>query len=230
MPRGTTAKVLDRAAHVYYMLVKKKCITTNAVMKEFGLSRTQALHVLKLMVEEEGAVEVVMGRISIWCIDKKSAVQLIRRLKAELVRLVGSRRYITVKKALELISQDRRARSIFGRIIPLGRPTTAAFGAVSVLLRATYGEPIRRSTYYTINQNMDINIEIRSNKDAGTTEKGAKEAGRKNKYKSELVLTSFHLPLQMLRVLDRYAAMKNMKRSEVVRTAVQRMLKKMKKD
>jgi len=224
MPKGVTDKVVDRMLQAYHIISMHECATTAYVMEQLGVGHTEAMYVLTMLLKDKHIVEVVLGKSSIWCKDRESANRLIRRLKSEVVKLVGTRKFISPKELFTLISQDKEARKVFRHIIRLDKPTPHAYSVLVALFKSLYGEPMGRK-YSTIQPNMNINITIKDHTDKIINTKKYKL----DEHEGKMVLISFHVTPQMLKDLEEYASRAGMTRSEVVRTAVRRMIEKMKR-
>ncbi|MBP1449853.1 MAG: winged helix-turn-helix domain-containing protein [Thermoproteus sp.] len=66
MPRGPTSKIINRKYNILNIVRRHREITARDLMEMMGLSRTQALYVLR-MLEKEGYVRgVKRGQIIFW--------------------------------------------------------------------------------------------------------------------------------------------------------------------
>ena len=151
-PPGPVAETRRRMEEALDLVVREGCVTTSALVRKYGVSHTQAFHVLRLLLAEGRAVEVAVGAAALWCRDREAATKFIEELKGEVLRLVEQRRlrYVTPKRLFELITRDAKAREVFGRVINVrAPPSAAAFSVLTALLEAVYGKPISRSIYYT---------------------------------------------------------------------------------
>jgi len=184
------------------------------VMRRLGASQKQASHALTCLLSEGRVVKVMLGNVSIWCRDKKTAEEYVKQLKAEVVRLTADRRYISPRDLLSLILFDKSARKMFRRIALIDRPSILTYGTISALLQAVYGEPIRGWKYHTLQPNLSVNVEIIDHA----------ECGWRNRYMRNLTLVTFKVPRGMLLDLDDYAKQMRMTRSDVVRTAIRNLL------
>ena len=127
------------------------CVTTTALMNTLGVGHTQAFYVLRLLRESGRAVEVSVGRVALWCRDRETATRFVEELTAVVRRLVERQRlrYVTPKRLFELITRDAEARQAFSRVINVKAPSASVYSVLKTLLEAVYGEPIKRSIYYT---------------------------------------------------------------------------------
>jgi len=211
---GYARKMRARAAQVVELLARRGCAATSALMRELGISHTQAFYALRLLQARGCAVEVPLGKVAVWCIGRTVATKLLEELRETAVRLAEQHklRYVTPKRLYALIARDRRAREVFSRIIGVGKPSAAAFSALKALLGATYGDPIGRSVFYAAQPTANASI---------VREEDVQIA-------DEAAIVKLRLSPDELRRLDEYAREKNMTRSAVIRYAVAEMLKKMK--
>ncbi len=156
MPKALTEEFLNRIHHIYHLVVSLGCTTTTAIQDALGLNHTRAYYALQFLRDNEMVVEVVLGKVAIWCADEESARRTVEELKSEVRRLLCNNRgyatrYVTPKKALELVESDKRAREIFSRYVMFNktkyksyRPLALAF--IDAILRELFGESqFRRS-------------------------------------------------------------------------------------
>jgi hypothetical protein len=133
-------------------LLDAGCLTTSALMQTLKLSHTQAFYALRLLRGAGRAVEVVVGKVALWCRDRDAAQRFVEELTAVVRRLVERHRlrYVTPKRLFELITRDAEAREVFSRVINVKAPPSASvYSVLKTLLEAVYGEPIKRSIFYT---------------------------------------------------------------------------------
>jgi len=151
-PPGPTPKTRRRMEEALEVVVREGCVSTSALSRKLGVSHTQAFHVLRLLQAEGRIVEVAVGATALWCRDRATAEELIRRLRDAVRRLVALNnfRYVTPSKALQAVRADKKMYAFFSRFIPLSRldgdgfsPTALAF--MSHILRSLYGEPLKYS-------------------------------------------------------------------------------------
>jgi hypothetical protein len=149
MPRGQTKRVTKRTQEVVEILRADGCVTTSALQAALGLNHSEAYHTLATLKKAGKAVEVVLGKTSIWCRDEEVARRAVEELKSEVRRLLcsnGRMRYATPSRVLELAESDRQAREVFSRYIRLDKtrlqsykPPALAFA--DAVLRELFGEP-----------------------------------------------------------------------------------------
>jgi len=150
-PPGPVAETRRRMEEALDLVVREGCVTTSALVRKYGVSHTQAFHVLRLLLAEGRAVEVAVGATALWCRDRGAAQKFVDELRGEVVRLVSQHRlrYVTPKRLFALIASDPQARRVFSRVVNIEAPSASAYGVLKALLEAVYGEPISRSVYYT---------------------------------------------------------------------------------
>ena len=221
MPKGVTGKVVDKMAHAYYFILTRGCATTAEVANQLGVGRSNAVYVLRMLLREGYVVEAVIGGVALWCRDRESAEQFIKHLKSEVVRVVGARKFISPKELLLLISKDKRARKTFSNIIRIDKPAPLTYNVLATLLESIYGEPVGRWKYFTLQPDMSTNITVKNGK------KNTNIKERESDTKT--VAVSFHIPQQMLQGLDEYARKTGMTRSQVVATAIAKMLEELRR-
>jgi len=132
-------------------LLSTGCLTTSALMQTLKLSHSQAFYALRLLRGENHAVEVAVGKVALWCRDRDAAQRFVEELTAVVRRLVERHRlrYVTPKRLFELITRDAEARQAFSRVINVKAPSASVYSVLKTLLEAVYGEPIKRSIFYT---------------------------------------------------------------------------------
>jgi hypothetical protein len=145
--RQSTVEVLQKVKE----LLDTGCLTTSALMQTLKLSHTQAYYALRLLRGAGRAVEVAVGKVALWCRDREAATRFVEELTAVVRRLVERHRlrYVTPKRLFELITRDAEARQAFSRVINVKAPSASVYSVLKTLLAATYGEPIKRSIFYT---------------------------------------------------------------------------------
>jgi predicted transcriptional regulator len=164
--RQRTRDVMQRVEDV----LQGGCVATAALMRMLGLSHTQAFYALRLLQAEGRAVEIVVGRVAMWCRERDAAQRFLEEIKETIVHLVRQNglRYIRPRQLFELITRDAKARGLFGRLINVKSPPSAStFSVLDTLLNAVYGDPIHRSIYYTAQLAGRISIEIRDGDTTG---------------------------------------------------------------
>jgi len=149
MPRRPTRRVGRRVQETVEILHANGCITTSALQAALGLNHSEAYHVLTALKKAGNAVEVLLGKTSIWCRDEETARRVVDELKSEVRRLLcsnGKMRYATPSRVLELVESDGQAREVFSRYVLLDKtrnqsykPQALAFAYA--VLRELFGEP-----------------------------------------------------------------------------------------
>jgi hypothetical protein len=69
MPKGITTKVITRQRIVLKFIENEICATTKQIIQEFGLTYSQAFHVLQSLKKNGLLEEYVVGNVSLWCIS-----------------------------------------------------------------------------------------------------------------------------------------------------------------
>jgi ribosomal protein S25 len=150
--RRRAQKVAERVGATARLVAERGCIKTSALMRELGASHSEAFYALRLLQLQGRVVEVVVAeRVAIWCRDRASAEELLKRLKETVRRLAVANgiRYATPKKMLKAALKDRDAYELLSAFIPLSRraaefpPTALAF--IRDMLGQLYGEPLKFS-------------------------------------------------------------------------------------
>jgi len=149
MPRAHTERVLDRIHHVHYLVVASGCVTTTKIEDALGLGHSMVYYALQMLKNNKMVVEVVLGKLAIWCADEETARRAIEELKSEVRRLIcrnGRTRYATPKKLLELVELDKYASKTFSRYVSLAKTKKLAYkpqalAFADALLRELFGEP-----------------------------------------------------------------------------------------
>jgi len=208
---GYAGKVRTRATQLVELLARRGCAATSVVMRELGISHTEAYYALHLLQAQGCAVEVALGKVAVWCISRTAATKLLEELREIVAQLVRQNRlrYVTPSRLYALIARDRKARELFSRIISVGKPSATAFSALKALLSAVYGDPLSRSVFYAAQPIANASIDIR--------EEDVQIPG-------EAANVKFRLPPEEARQLRRYAERRRMSVSAVVRQAVEQLL------
>ena len=209
---GYARKMRMRVTQVVKLLVRMGCVATSVVMRELDVSHTRAFYALRLLQERGCAVEVVLGRVAIWCISRDAATKLLEELRETVIRLVGQNRlrYVTSRRLYALIARDGKAREVFSRVgIDADKPSVAALSALKALLGAVYGDPLSRSVFYVAQPIADVNVDVR--------EADVQIPG-------EAANVKFRLPLEEAKRLRRYAERGRTSVSAVVRRAIEQLL------
>ena len=209
---GYARKIRARVEQVVELLARNKCIATSVVMRELGLNHTEAYYTLRLLQTQGCAVEMVLGRVAIWCISRNAANELLEELRETAVQLVKQHRlrYVTPKRLYTLVARDHKAQELFSRVIGIGnKPSTAMYTALKALLGAVYGDPLSRSVFYAAQPIADVNVDVR--------EADVQIPG-------EAANVKFRLPLEEAKRLRRYAERRRTSVSAVVRRAIEQLL------
>ena len=161
--KSLSLKTVQRAKRVVELLETEGCMSTSALRRELGIGPSPQRYVLTLLLSQGLAVEVVIGRTAIWCRDRRTAEELVARLRETAHRLafVSRRRYIKPSELLQMVQTDRDAYVLFSRFIPLSRfaddrihPIAKAFA--DSILASLYGDPVRyaphRHVYFVLPQ------------------------------------------------------------------------------
>jgi hypothetical protein len=146
--KSLSLKTVQRAKRVVELLETEGCMSTSALRRELEIGPSPQRHVLMLLLSHGLAVEVVVGRTAIWCRDRRTAEELVARLRETAHRLASRRRYIKPSELLRMVQTDRDAYVLFSRFIPLSRfaddrihPIAMAFA--DNILASLYGDPVR---------------------------------------------------------------------------------------
>jgi DNA-binding Lrp family transcriptional regulator len=209
---GYAKKVRTRVVQVAELLAREGCIATSVLMQKLRISHTKAYYVMRLLQASGCAVEVVIGKVAVWCISRDAAQKLLSELRREVARLVGGSglRYVTSNRLYALISSDAEARKLFGRIMRVdGKPSVSVLCTLKSLLEAVYGAPVRKSVFYATQLANGSDIDIRE-----TDIQIANEA----------VNVKFRMPHEEALLLYSHARKKRTSVSAVVRSAVERLL------
>jgi Mn-dependent DtxR family transcriptional regulator len=145
-------------------LLRGGCAATSTLMRELMLSHSQALYALRLLQRRGRVVEVVVGKVALWCRDRETAQCFLEEVRGAVIRLVEQNRlrYIRPKQLFELITRDAKAREVFGRIIDVKTPPSAkTYGVLKTLLEAMYGKPVAKSVYYVAQPANSVSIDTR---------------------------------------------------------------------
>jgi len=209
---GYARKMRARAVQIVELLARRGCVTTSILMRELGISHTQAYYTLRLLQARGCAVETTLGKVAIWCISRTAATKLLEELREMVMRLVTQNqlRYVTSRRLYALIVRDRKAREVFSRVISVGKPSVAVFSALRALLGAVYGDPLSKSVFYATQPIANASID-------GVKEEDVQIPGKAANVK-------FRLPPEEAQQLRRYAERRRTSVSAVVRQAVEQLL------
>jgi|GEM_PF-3031093 hypothetical protein len=130
---------------VFKEIERAGCITSSAVAERLRIGRNELFYVLRRL-RQEGRVEVVsLGRVALWCTSRAAAEEVLSRLTEALKSLLCRRnRFATPKEALQSIAEDKEARKLFSRHMPM-RPNPATIQIIDWLMRKAFGQPIETS-------------------------------------------------------------------------------------
>jgi hypothetical protein len=133
-----------RVEKVYKEIEKAGCVTSSALMEQLQITYDELFYVLRKL-RQEGRVGVVsLGRVSLWCISRAAAEEVLSRLEEALKRALGGRKFATPQKVLDLITKDPETQGLFSHHMPL-RPNPATIQAIDALMMRAFGEPIKTS-------------------------------------------------------------------------------------
>ena len=146
--KKTSVKIAQRTEKVAELLGAEGCMSTSALCKALGIGHTPLRYVLTLLMSRGQAVEVVAGKTAIWCRDRKTAEELVAKLREAAHRLASRRRYIKPSELLQMVRRDKEAYELFARFIPLSRFDGDGIGPVALafansVLSSLYGDPVR---------------------------------------------------------------------------------------
>ncbi|RLE68139.1 MAG: DNA-binding protein [Thermoprotei archaeon] len=68
MPRRTTTHVLERKERILQLLRDRGEVPTSTIVRELGLSHSQAFYVLRLLLREGRVREVKRGKVAYWAL------------------------------------------------------------------------------------------------------------------------------------------------------------------
>jgi ribosomal protein S25 len=209
-PTGPGEKTRRKMEKASELVARDGCVAASALRRRLNLSHSQMRHVMYQLLAEGRVVEVVVGKVALWCRDRAAAEDVVKRLKDIVHRLVTANglRYISPSRVLRLAQPDREAYPLFSRFVPLSRfpddhlhPVALAFA--DSILASLYGEPVvnmpNRHVYFVAQPRQDIgDIVIRD--------------------KAEKVLVNVNLSDGLA------AALKDTDAEEVVMRAIERLL------
>jgi len=66
MPRRTTFQILERKEQVLRLLQELGEVPTSVIVRELGISHSQAFYVLRLLLREGKVREIKRGKIAYW--------------------------------------------------------------------------------------------------------------------------------------------------------------------
>ena len=134
-----------RTEKIYREIEEAGCATFLALMERLCITHNELFYVLRRL-RQEGRVEAVnLGRVALWCASRAAAEGVLSRLTEALKNLLCGRvKFATPKKALRFIAEDKEARRLFSRHVPL-RLNTATAQVIDALMRRAFGRPIETS-------------------------------------------------------------------------------------
>jgi len=167
---GPKAETQRRMEEVVRLVERGGCVTTSLLQRSFGINHVQAFYVLRLLQAEGAVVEVVLGNTALWCRDRKTATELMTRLRETVHRLAleNKMRYAAPRRILQAALGDRDAYKLLSRFVSL-RPNMRSFppatlALVSDILKSLYGEPLLRTprkAVYVVSQPREFEIAVR---------------------------------------------------------------------
>jgi hypothetical protein len=209
MPRSRKLKI--RAENVAHMLRIRGCVLTRDVVA-MGFTWSQAKYTLKYLASVGRAVHIPIDRVSMWCC-RSSALKHLYRLRRTLhaALCAAGVRFVTPRKALKILADNKTAAKIFSRYISLDPKDTAVKFFINGLLALTYGGPVysgRKPVYVVVCNRKKLpplHIYV--------------EEGRR-----QYVMLTVKIEQEMLEALLRLAVAKGVLVSELVIYAVRRLL------
>jgi hypothetical protein len=134
-----------RAEKAYGEIEKAGCLTFSVLMERLRIGRNELFYVLDKL-RQEGRVEAVnLGRVSLWCVSRAAAEEVLSRLEEALKSLLcGRAKFATPKEALQSMAEDKEARRLFSRHMPM-RPNVATIQIIDALMRKAFGQQIETS-------------------------------------------------------------------------------------
>jgi DNA-binding Lrp family transcriptional regulator len=157
-PRRTSMRVRERAEKALGLLSREGCATFRVLSRALGVGHTPVRYVMTLLLSQGRVVETIIGGTAIWCKDRETALELVTKLRETVYRLTARFRYITPRRVLHMITQDKEAYALFSKFVSL-RPAmygqrenfsaqTLAF--VGDILRSLYGDPVKYSPHKNV--------------------------------------------------------------------------------
>jgi predicted transcriptional regulator len=159
-------RTLVRAEKVYRKIEEAGCLMSAVIAERLRIEHNELFYVLRKL-RQEGLVEPInFGRVAFWCTSRAAAEEVFTKLVEALKKLLcGSVKYATPREALKFIAEDKEAKNLFSRHMPL-RPNPATLQVVDSLMRRAFGQPIRSSCehiYYIACKSSDHNSSIAEN-------------------------------------------------------------------
>jgi len=68
LPRRTTAQVLERKEKILKLLRDRGEVPTSTIVRELGISHSQAFYVLRLLLREGKVREIKRGKVAYWAL------------------------------------------------------------------------------------------------------------------------------------------------------------------
>jgi response regulator of citrate/malate metabolism len=148
LTRGPRVETLRRMDQVVDLLTREGCISSSVLCKTLGLGHTTVRYITTMLLSQGRAVEVVVGKTAIWCRDRRTAEELVAKLREAAHRLASRRRYIKPSELLQMVRRDKEAYELFARFIKLSRIDGDHIGPVAMafadsILASLYGHPVR---------------------------------------------------------------------------------------
>lgn len=151
-------RVRERAEQALGLLSREGCATFRALSRALGVGHTPVRYVMTLLLSQGRVVEVVIGGTAIWCKDRETAVELVKKLRETVYRLTAGFRYVTPRRVLHMITRDKETYALFSRFVSLRLAMyghgenfpaqTLAF--VDDILRSLYGDPVKYSPHKNV--------------------------------------------------------------------------------
>jgi len=66
LPRRMTERIKERKEEVYNILSNKGEMSTSEVVREIGLTHSQAFYILRLLLKEGRVEEIKRGKVAYW--------------------------------------------------------------------------------------------------------------------------------------------------------------------
>ncbi len=149
--RRQAQKVAERVGAAARLVEERGCVATSTLMRELGVNHSEAFYALRLLQLQNRVVEVVVAsRVAIWCRDRETAEELIRRLRETVHRLATESgiRYARPSKILQAALKDREAYELLRAFVPLRYTATfhpVALAFIRDVLHQLYGESLKYS-------------------------------------------------------------------------------------
>lgn len=66
MPRRMTARIIERKKDIYELLRERGELPTSEIVKETGLTHSQAFYILRLLLRDGKVEEIKRGKVAYW--------------------------------------------------------------------------------------------------------------------------------------------------------------------